>query len=303
MQEVKKNIALPCDCCGSLKWDYRFSENGFDLGCCTDCGLHYLSEVPPQKSQSMEMKGDHFANNRKATHLKAFREAELSRRKKFQFFCELVQKSAPPGKWLDIGCGAGTLIEVAMELSIDIEGVEPVPDRRELTSRLTGAVIHDRQIELLDIKPASLAAVTLTYVFSHLFSPMAAFSNIHRILQPGGIRLLYTSEIGACVAKHHHYSWDLGDHRYFLGEHTIERYADKIGFELVYREKAWAPDLLYSRDNLLTPGRSILRNMIKTSCVYTPGVLPILRWYMLKIKNRNNPHYVSTLLLKKRTES
>jgi 2-polyprenyl-3-methyl-5-hydroxy-6-metoxy-1,4-benzoquinol methylase len=301
MQKAKKNIAPPCDCCGGLKWEYRLSENGFDLGCCTDCGLLYLSEVPLQKGQAAEVKGGHFASNRKTTRLKAFREAELSRRGKFQFFCSLVQKSAPPGKWMDIGCGAGALIEVAMELGIDIEGVEPMSDRRELAIRLTGAVVHDRQIEFLDIMPASFAAVTLTDVFSHLSSPMATLSNIHRILQPGGILLLYTSEIGAGVAKHHHYSWDLGDHRYYLGEHTIERYADKIGFEVIFREKKWAPELLYSRENLLMTGRSILRNVIKKACVYTPGVLTVLRWYMLKIYNKNNPHYVSTLLLKKKT--
>lgn len=299
MQKVKKEIAPPCDCCGRSKWEYRFSENGFDLGCCADCGLHYLSEVPLQKSRSTETKGNYLANQ-KSAHLKVCKEAELSRRKKFQLFCKLVQKSAPPGKWLDIGCGAGTLIEVAKELGIDIEGVEPMLDRRELASRLTGAVIHDRQIELLDIAPASFAAVTLTYVFSHLFSPMAALSNIHRILQPGGILLLYTSEIGAGVVKRHNCSWDLGDHLYYLGEHTIERYADKIGFEVIYREQKWAPELFYSRENLLATGRSTLRNIIKKACVYTPGVLTILRWYMLKIYNKNNPHYVSTLLLKKK---
>jgi len=300
MQKAKKNIAPPCDCCGGLKWEYRFSENGFDLGCCADCGLHYLSESSQQKSRSAKIKGCDSANNRKSTHLKTCKEAELSRRQKFRFFCELVRKSAPPGKWLDIGCGTGALIEAAMELGIEIEGVEPISDRRELAGMLTGAKIHDRQIEQLNLPSAFFAAVTLTDVFSHLLSPAITLSCIHRILQPGGILLIHTSEIGAGVLKHHNYSWDLGDHRYYLGEHTIERYADNIGFEVIYREKKWAPELLYSRENLLTTGRSTLRNVIKKACVYTPGVLKILRWYMLKIHNRNNPHYVSTLLLKKK---
>jgi hypothetical protein len=186
-----------------------------------------------------------------------------------------------------------------MESGIEMEGIEPISDRRELARTLTGAKIHDRQIELLDLPTASFAAVTLTDVFSHLLSPASTLSCIHGILQAEGVLLLHTSEIGAGVMKHHNYSWDLGDHRYYLGDRTIERYALKTGFELIYREEIWAPDLLYSRDNLLIKGRSILRNMIKTSCVYTPGVLPILRLYMLKIKNKNNPHYVSTLLLKK----
>jgi len=303
MQTKQENVSQPCDCCGSSQWEYRFRENGFDLGRCTDCGLHYLSEMPSPKSRTTGMKVSLSADSPQVAQAQVCNKAERHRTRKFQHFCCLIRESTPPGKWLDIGCGTGTLIAVAIASGVEIEGVELMSDRRELAGMLTGAKIHDRPIELLDLSPALFAAVTLTDVFSHLLSPMATLSNIHRILQPGGILLLYTSEIGDSVAKHHNYSWDLGDHRYYLGEHTIERYADKIGFELVYREKAWAPDLLYSRDNFLTPGRSILRNMIKTSCVYTPGVLPILRWYMLKMKNRNNPHYVSTLLLKKRTVS
>ena len=299
MQTTKESVAPPCDCCGSSQWEYRFSENGFDLGRCTNCGLLYLSQMPPQKSRATEVKGNHFTDSRHTTHASECKEAELSRKEKFQHLCTLLQKLAPPGKWIDIGCGTGSLIAVALELDIEIEGVEPMSDRRGLAGKLTGATIHGRQIELLDFAPASFAAVTLTDVFSHLTSPAATLSCIHRILQPSGVLLLYTSEIGTGVNKHHNYSWNLGDHRYYLGDHTIERYACNIGFRVIHREKKWAPDLLYSRDNLLAKGRSTLRNIIKKSCVYTPGVLHILRWYMLKIRNKNNPHYVSTLLLKK----
>lgn len=299
MQNKQLKVAQPCDCCGSSQWEYRFSENGFDLGRCTNCGLHYLSKMPSSNSQTTETKGNLSAISSSTMQAYARNRSELSRTRQFQHFYSLIQKSVPPGKWLDIGCATGTLIAIAMESGIEMEGIEPISDRRGLARMLTGAKIHDRQIELLDLPTASFAAVTLTDVFSHLLSPSSTLSCIHRILQSDGILLLHTSEIGPGVMKHHNYSWDLGDHRYYLGDHTIERYAHKIGFELIYREKVWAPELLYSRDNLLIKGRSILRNMIKTSCVYTPGVLPILRWYMLKMKNKNNPHYVSTLLLKK----
>jgi ubiquinone/menaquinone biosynthesis C-methylase UbiE len=259
--------------------------------------------MPSPNSPASGMKSGHSAENPHAVGSQAWNKAELRRTRKFQHFCSLNRKSAPPGKWLDVGCGTGTLIAVVMASGIEIEGIELRSDRRQLAQILTGATIHDCQIELLDLPPASFAAVTLTDVFSHLSSPASTFSCVHRILQPGGILLLHTSEIGAGVMKHHNYSWNLGDHRYYLGDRTIEQYARRIGFELVYREKAWAPDLLYSRDNFLTPGQSTLRNIIKKFCVYTPGLLPTLRCYMLKIKNRDNPHYVSTLLLRKLTAS
>jgi len=299
MKKTTKTVVPPCDCCGCSQWEYEFSEHGIDLGRCANCGLHYIAQMPTQESRITEMEKCRFANNQHVLDARLHRDAEVSRRRKFQRFVELGLKFAPPGKWLDIGCGTGTLISVAQELNIEIEGIELTPDRNELAHKLTGATIHDRPIETIDFTPGSFAVVTLTDVFSHFISPVRTFSHIHRVLRTGGILLLFTSEIGAGVARHHNYSWYLGDHLYFLGEHTIERYADNLGFELVYRERKWGPDLLYSRESFQAKGRSALRNIIKSACFYTPGVLPLLRWYMLKIRQKNNPSYVSTLLLKK----
>ncbi|UCG47796.1 MAG: class I SAM-dependent methyltransferase [Phycisphaerales bacterium] len=291
--------ALPCDCCGSSRWEYKFSEGGFDLGRCAECGLHYIAQMPTQEGRMMEMEHRRFGANRRVIDAGLQRDEETRYRGRFQHYVELARRFAPPGKWLDVGCGTGTLIGLVEELDIDIEGIELTPDRREAARRLTGATIYDRPIEALDLAEESFAVVTLTNVFSHLVSPARTFSHIRRLLRMGGVLLLATSEIGPGVARHHDYSWYLGDHLYFLGDHTIERYADNLGFQLVYREKKWAPDLLYRRQRFLTKGGSALRNVIKGACVYTPGVLPLLRLYMLKVRNRKNPHYVSTLLLKK----
>ena len=87
---------------------------------------------------------------------------------------------------------------------------------------------------------------------------------------PGGIILLRTGEIGPNVRQRHVYSWDLGDHLYFLGERTAERYAAKLDLKLVHREKAWVPATVYTRQRFLLKGRSRLRNVIKATIVRHP---------------------------------
>jgi len=271
------------------------------LGRCTNCGLHYLSQLLTRKTHATRIKEAYCTKKRYYIDACVHRKSEVCRLEDFQHFYNLLKQLAPPGKWLDIGCGTGTFIETVQKLGIEIEGVELIPGRKQLAVEITKTKIHDRPIELLDLPADSFSVVTMINVFSHLTSPAATLSYIHRILQQSGVLLLYTSEIGAGVNKHHNHSWNLGDHRFYLGEHTIERYAERIGFEVFYREKRWAPGLLYSRENLLVKGRSTLRNIIKKSCVYTPGVLQVMRWYMLKIRNKNNPNYVSTLLLRRIT--
>lgn len=130
------------------------------------------------------------------------------------------------------------------EHGISIDGIEPTPARRDAARQQTSAKIYDRPLEDLNLPDSSYAAIFMVKVFSHLFSPSATFAEIHRLLVDGGI-VVWTSEFGFGVKPHHMWDWALGDHLQFLGEETIERYADRFGFELVERERAWLPDVLY----------------------------------------------------------
>ncbi|MBU0617736.1 MAG: class I SAM-dependent methyltransferase [Planctomycetes bacterium] len=291
--------APPCDCCGASAWEYEFTEANIDLGRCVKCGLHYVAKMPIQETRTAETRTGLFDHDHHIASAKIHISNEEQCESAFQGYLDLVQRFAPPGKMLDIGCGTGTAIRAARQCGIEAEGIELTSDRLELARKLTGATIHDQPIEKLGLAPGSFAAITLFDVFSHLASPTEAFSHMHRALCPDGIVLLRTGEFGAGLRKHHNYLWDLGDHLYFLGDHTIKRYAEKTDFELIYRETAWRPALIYTRDRFKRKGRSALRNFLKSVCVYTPGVFPLMRSYMLKKKHVGNPCYHSTLVLRK----
>ena len=205
MNNEKENssVAGICDCSCKSQWHYRFTENNFDLGCCQNCGLLYISQMPSQQERIEDMAGNDviYRHTTAATHKKS----ELGKKKKNREFIELVKGAAPKGKWLDIGCGTGTMISMAKKSGIEISGVELTPDRRDLARTITEVTIYDKPIEQLDIPEKSLSAVLMLDVFSHLTSPSDTFSCVSRILKPNGILLLYTSEIGSEVKKEHKY--------------------------------------------------------------------------------------------------
>ena len=136
-------------------------------------------------------------------------------------------------------------------------------------------------------------------VFSHLFAPSATFAEIQRILVANGIVVVWTSEFGPGVKPHHMWDWGLGDHLQFLGDGTIERYADRFGFELVKRERTWLPEVQYARDRLAAPGTSRARDAIKRLVLAVPGGLRLFRTIMMS-RQRDNPGYVSLLALQRR---
>lgn len=303
MADVARRLrptAPTCDCCGAQAWEYLFSESGIDLGRCSECGLHYVAQMPRREQRMTEIEAGHFAGTRVVTGAKVHRGDENRRLGQFRRYIEQVRNAAPKGKWLEIGCGTGSLISMARsEFGIDASGIELSADRRQAARKLTGATIYGEPLEHLHLTEGSFAAVMLVTVFSHLTSPAETLTEIRRILRPGGILLLVTGEIGPGVRKKHAFSWDLGDHLYFLGIGTVERYAETAGFEIVEREQVWQPSALYTRERFKVRGRSKVRDLIKLACAYTPGVLPLLRWYMLTRKHAGNPIYTSTLVLRK----
>jgi SAM-dependent methyltransferase len=290
---------VACDCCGSKDWEYLLTANGYRLGRCRSCRLLYVGNPPSPAQRLAELEQEIFGGGRRVNEAERHRRGEEIGRQRYQRLVTLAQRLAPPGRWLDIGCGTGTLLRVAEEHGIAIDGVEPTPARRDAAREQTSGRIYERPLEDLHLPDASYAAIFMVNVFSHLFAPSATFAEIRRILAPKGILMLWTSEVEPGVKPHHMWDWGLGDHLQFLGDGTIERYAGRFGFELVKREPSWLPDVLYSRDRLASPGRSRARNAIKRLVLAVPGAFPIFRRMMMS-RQRDNPVYVSLLALRRR---
>jgi SAM-dependent methyltransferase len=291
--------SAPCDCCGSMDWAYLLGADGYHLGRCRSCGLLYVGDRPSAAQRLKELDQGVFGEGRRTNEARRHLREEQLHRQRYGRLVALAEKLAPPGRWLDIGCGTGTLLRVAEEHRFAIDGIELTPARRDLAREQTSAQIFERPLEDLRLPDASYAAVFLVNVFSHLFSPSATFAEIHRILAPGGILVIWTSEIGSGVKPHHMWDWGLGDHLQFLGDETIERYADRFGFELVKRERTWLPDVLYSPDRLAAPGTSQTRNAMKRLVLAVPGAYPLFRGIMTS-RQRDNPVHVSLLALQRR---
>jgi SAM-dependent methyltransferase len=287
-----------CDCCGSRDWEHLLAADGHCLGRCRSCGLLYVGNRPSAAQRLEELDRGVFGEGRRDNEANRHLRGEQILERRYRRLVALAKKLAPAGRWLDIGCGTGTLLKVAQEHGIAIDGIELMPARRDIATQQTSARIYERPLEDLDLPDASYAAIFMVNVFSHLFSPSVTFAALHDLLVPSGILVIWTSEIGPGVRPHHMWDWGLGDHLQFLGDATIERYAERFGFELAKRERTWLPDVLYSRERLAAPGTSRIRNAIKRLVLATPGAFPLFRTVMVS-RQRDNPVHVSLLVLKR----
>jgi SAM-dependent methyltransferase len=273
---------LRCDCCGSDEWHELFVENGVHLGQCPQCDLLSVADVPERGRRMTELEQGHYAGANKVLDAGKQIAAERVIERRFRAYVDLAQRYVTGGRWLDIGCGAGTLLGLAQRAGYTGEGIELTADRRAVAAEATGRPIHGEPVEELAYPDDSFDVISMINVFSHLTSPAATLAELRRILKPGGVLVLATGEMTDGVEKSHMVNWNLGDHLYFLGDRTMACYGHKLGFEIAHHDRAWLPDELYTRDWLRLKGRSALRNAAKTAVLRTPGVFPAFRAVMLR---------------------
>jgi 2-polyprenyl-3-methyl-5-hydroxy-6-metoxy-1,4-benzoquinol methylase len=280
-----------CDCCGSASWRPLFAENGITLGKCSECDLHSIEEIPAPEARMTEMEEGHYASG-SLEILDANRQivAERVLTDKFQKYVDLAGRHVHEGRWLDIGCGAGLLIALAQQAGFTGEGIELNADRRAAAASQTKARIHGVPVESIGYPDDTFDVISMINVFSHLTSPAQTLAELHRILKPGGVLIMATGEMTDGVQKSHMLNWNLGDHLYFLGDRTLDRYAETIGFAVLERQRNWLPDEMFSREWLRMKGRSPKKNAIKTAVRLTPGGLALLRAVMLRRQGDSQAH-------------
>lgn len=281
---------MSCDCCGADDWIELFSENGVTLGQCPHCDLLSLADIPEAGRRMTEMEEGHYAGARKVLVAGKQVAAERVLTDQFRSYVDLAKKYATGGTWLDIGCGAGLLLTLAAEAGYVGEGIELTADRREAARQVTGMTVHGEPVEDLALPDNGFDVISLINVFSHLISPTGTFRELHRILKPGGVLILATGEMTAGVQKSHMFNWNLGDHLHFLGDRTMDRYGQKVGFDIAHHERSWLPDKLYTREWLQTKGRSPAKNAVKTAILRTPGAFSLFRSTMLRRQHDSAAH-------------
>jgi SAM-dependent methyltransferase len=155
-------------------------KDGFALRECGACRSLYVATLPTDAAAS-------------ALYAEAYREPEAPPPHAVRSLERLVDAAAPwrsPGRWLDVGFGAGDLLDIAAARGWQTFGAE-VSRPALARAQARGHVVADAFADEV-FRPGSFDVVTMIELVEHV--PAAAFflAAAHRLLRPGGLLYLST---------------------------------------------------------------------------------------------------------------
>ncbi|HKR02231.1 MAG TPA: class I SAM-dependent methyltransferase [Pyrinomonadaceae bacterium] len=167
-----------CPACGRSQGKARGSKYGFDLLTCNNCGTLYTPFMP--EATGAEVYDNWYDPESSTVSMPAFIHSRLD---------EIVGSFSPYRKTnllLDVGCGAGALLQAAARAGWDAEGQEI---SRTGCEYIRGLGIRAYHGDLLEAKYPSdrFDVVTASEVLEHLPDPELYVREIFRILRPGGL--------------------------------------------------------------------------------------------------------------------
>lgn len=168
----------------------------------------------------------------------------------------LISKYKPKGTLLDIGAGSGILVESALEMGYDAEGVEPSKWLHQKAVE-RGLPVHCGIFPSEKLK-SEYDIIVLVDVIEHVNSPKELLSEIKKALKPDGIFVLITPDVNSLIAKILGYKWwhFRVAHIGYFNKKNLRLLTDSVGYDLIkIKRPAWyfKVDYLVERAYKLLP--------------------------------------------------
>jgi len=109
---------------------------------------------------------------------------------------QLVSLASPPGRALVVGCGPKPrALTTLAERGFDAIGIEPVPDIVATARAFCNGKsrVMCGSAEEIPVEPESCRLVLLESVLEHVDSVPRCLTEVFRVLQPGGVLFIYTT--------------------------------------------------------------------------------------------------------------
>lgn len=228
---------VSCNLCGADAGDRLRSDGPLHLVRCRSCGLVYVTPRLDQRTIRALYDDDYFTTGNGAR--RGYRDYLADREyyvRTFRRRMRQLERHAGSGRQLlDVGCAAGFFLEVCRDSGWDVCGVDPAACMVQYAQSKLGLPVFCGTLRARCFRPGSFDVVTLWDVLEHMPDPRRELLEVNRVLQPGGLLVAETQDIGSWVPKVMgkrwiHYGNDL--HLFHFTPRSLTRLLQETGFRV-----------------------------------------------------------------------
>lgn len=168
-------VELSCPACGSAKKRLRGEKNDFNIYGCKNCGTLYA--VEKGEREFFDYDNYYTEENLVIPDFILEKIAETIRG---------FEKYRQTNRFLDVGCGAGTLLKAALNENWETVGVEVSSSSVEFLKKEKIEVFHG-ELSAANFPADSFDVVAAIEILEHIEEPRKILDEIYRILRPGGL--------------------------------------------------------------------------------------------------------------------
>jgi len=172
---MTSTASRPCPGCGSDSATAAGVAHGVDVMACARCRTLFTGRLPVEDKDY----GSFYAEGRNV----AVPDFVLERLE--ETVASLARYRTSLNRWLDIGCGTGTLLRAATNGGWNALGTEVAPAAVEAV-RANGLQAMLGTTDQLDLPAGGFDVVSLVEVIEHVPDPDALLGDAARLLRPGG---------------------------------------------------------------------------------------------------------------------
>jgi len=101
-------------------------------------------------------------------------------------------RTRPPGRLLDVGCGAGDYLAFMRDHGWEAEGLDFDAEAIQSARARFGVNVHSRQLEEMNYPDAHFDAITMNHMIEHAHDPARLLQECRRVLKPDGLAIVTT---------------------------------------------------------------------------------------------------------------
>ncbi len=195
---------IACPLCGDKNSTPLWSKEGASYVECMNCSLVYENpRLTGEELKSFYSSETYFVNpqaDSPSGYSDYFSQCTGTLLREYLEIVRREVRDRTPVRFLDVGCGPGGLVELAIAEGWNASGVELSSWAVEIAKK-KGLPIIEGTLESARFPDDSFDAITLFDVLEHLPDPHPPIREIHRILKPGGVVIVETPNIGGFFAR------------------------------------------------------------------------------------------------------